>query len=62
MIVAASAFHAARMKVAVGALLVFTATSAHAVAKNHDVQQIRIPSSPTTGHDRALGPSMHGEN
>ena len=62
MIFAVSAFHAARMKVALGALLVVTATSVHAVARNHDVQQIRIPSPPMTGHDRALGPSLHGEN
>ena len=62
MIVTTSMLHAARTKIAAGALLALAATAVHAAAKNHDVQQIRIPSPPMAGHDRALGPTSHDEN
>ena len=45
--------------VAVGAL-VFTA--GHAVAKNHDCQSFKLPSTLLALHDRAPGPTIRAPN
>ena len=37
-------------------------TAGHAVAKNHDIQSIRLPTAPLAVHDRAPGPSLRGAN
>ena len=56
------AIQALRVKLAAAALGAVVLTAGHAVAKNHDIQSIRLPAAPLAFHDRAPGPSLRGAN
>ena len=56
------AIQALRVKLTAAALGAVVLTAGHAVAKNHDIQSIRLPTAPLAVHDRAPGPSLRGAN
>ncbi len=56
------AIQALRVKLTAAALGAIVLTAGHAVAKNHDLQSIRLAAAPLAAHDRAPGPSLRGAN
>ncbi len=54
-----SAFGLSLVKVSSATLLGLALVSGHALARNHDVQSIRIPPAPLSNHDRASGPGAN---
>lgn len=58
MILSLSVAQVLRGKLAAAALGAVVLTAGHAVAKNHDIQSIRLRPVPLALHDRAPGPSL----
>lgn len=52
------ALHVLRVKLTTVALGGIVLTGSHAVARNHDCQAFKLPSTPLALHDRAPGPSL----
>ncbi len=53
---------ALRVKLTAAALGALVLTGGHAVAKNHDCQSFKLPSTLRVLHDRAPGPTIHAQN
>lgn len=54
--------HALRVKLTAVALGAVVLTAGHAVAKNHDCQSFKVPSTVLALHDRAPGPTARVPN